>query len=188
MGHSRFRPTQLAWLGATLLALAMAAPVSTQAQVVVQFGRPQARGFSNNYPWFNNVPQYSESQSFQYFLAYHPDIAQALSINPGLLYNAAWRSENPDLEQYLNTHPTNGRRLTMQTGPPGRPKPSGVTTIASTNGAMPIGGMRTMPTGFTTIIRIGLRSIRASLTRRAPTTSRTSGIMVNGGMTRIRVG
>ena len=120
MGHSRFRPTQLAWLGATLLALAMAAPVSAQAQVVVQFGRPQARGFSNNYPWFNNVPQYSESQSFQYFLAYHPDIAQALSINPGLLYNAAWRSENPDLEQYLNTHPYEWQALNnanWSTGP-----------------------------------------------------------------------
>ena len=105
MGHSRFRASRLAWLGATLLALAMAAPVSAQVQVTVQFGRPQARGFSNNYPWFNDVPQYRGNESFQYFLAYHPDIAQALAVNPGLLYDAAWRSEYPDLEQYLNTHP-----------------------------------------------------------------------------------
>ncbi len=105
MGYSRFRASRLAWLGATLLALAMAAPVSAQVQVTVQFGRPQARGFSNNYPWFNDVPQYRGNESFQYFLAYHPDIAQALAVNPGLLYDAAWRSEYPDLEQYLNTHP-----------------------------------------------------------------------------------
>jgi hypothetical protein len=105
MGHSRFRASRLAWLGATLLALAMAAPASAQVQVTIQFGRPQARGFSNNYPWFNDVPQYQGNQTFQYFLAYHPDIAQALALNPGLLYDAAWRSEYPDLEQYLNTHP-----------------------------------------------------------------------------------
>jgi hypothetical protein len=120
MGHSRFRASRLAWLGATLLALAMAAPASAQVQVTIQFGRPQARGFSNNYPWFNDVPQYRGNQTFQYFLAYHPDIAQALALNPGLLYDAAWRSEYPDLEQYLNTHPYEWQALNnanWSTGP-----------------------------------------------------------------------
>jgi hypothetical protein len=120
MGHSRFRASRLAWLGATLLALAMAAPASAQVQVTIQFGRPQARGFSNNYPWFNDVPQYQGNQTFQYFLAYHPDIAQALALNPGLLYDASWRSEYPDLEQYLNTHPYEWQALNnanWSTGP-----------------------------------------------------------------------
>jgi len=120
MGHSRFRASRLAWFGATLLALAMAAPASAQVQVTIQFGRPQARGFSNNYPWFNDVPQYRGNQTFQYFLAYHPDIAQALALNPGLLYDAAWRSEYPDLEQYLNTHPYEWQALNnanWSTGP-----------------------------------------------------------------------
>ena len=120
MGHSRFRASRLAWFGATLLALAMAAPASAQVQVTIQFGRPQARGFSNNYPWFNDVPQYRGNQTFQYFLAYHPDIAQALALNPGLLYDAAWRWEYPDLEQYLNTHPYEWQALNnanWSTGP-----------------------------------------------------------------------
>lgn len=120
MGHSRFRASRLAWFGATLLALAMAAPASAQVQVTIQFGRPQARGFSNNYPWFNDVPQYRGNQTFQYFLAYHPDIAQALALNTELLYDAAWRSEYPDLEQYLNTHPYEWQALNnanWSTGP-----------------------------------------------------------------------
>jgi hypothetical protein len=27
------------------------------AQIVIQLGGPQVRGFSDNYPWFNDVPQ-----------------------------------------------------------------------------------------------------------------------------------
>jgi hypothetical protein len=90
-------------VGASLFAVAIAAPVS--ALVTIEFGRPQVPGFSNNYPWFNDVPQYPGNQSFQYFLAYHPNIALALSRNPGLLYNASWRSQYPELEQYLANHP-----------------------------------------------------------------------------------
>jgi hypothetical protein len=105
MGHSRSLPLRLKWMGAILFGLAIAGPASAQVQVRIEFGRPQAYGFSNNYPWFNDVPQYQGDQSFQYFLAYHPDIARALSRNPGLLYNAAWRSDNPALEDYLDSHP-----------------------------------------------------------------------------------
>ena len=105
MGHSRSLPLRLKWMGAILFGLAIAGPASAQVQVRIEFGRPQAYGFSNNYPWFNDVPQYQGDQSFQYFLAYHPDIARALSRNPGLLYNAAWRSDNPALEDYLASHP-----------------------------------------------------------------------------------
>jgi hypothetical protein len=120
MGHSRFVPIRLAWLGAALLALATAAPASAQIQVTILDGRPQARGFSDNYPWFNDVPQYQGDQTFQYFLAYHPDIAQALAQNPGLLYNAGWRSEYPDLEEYLDSHPYEWQALNnanWSTGP-----------------------------------------------------------------------
>ena len=98
-------PLRLKWMGAILFGLAIAGPASAQVQVRIEFGRPQAYGFSNNYPWFNDVPQYQGDQSFQYFLAYHPDIARALSRNPGLLYNAAWRSDDPALEHYLASHP-----------------------------------------------------------------------------------
>ena len=85
MGHSRSLPLRLKWMGAILFGLAIAGPASAQVQVRIEFGRPQAYGFSNNYPWFNDVPQYQNVQSFQYFLAYHPDIARALSRNPGAL-------------------------------------------------------------------------------------------------------
>jgi hypothetical protein len=86
-------------MGAILFGLAIAGPASAQVQVRIEFGRPQAYGFSNNYPWFNDVPQYQGDRSFQYFLAYHPDIARALSRNPGLLYNAAWQQARPAYRQ-----------------------------------------------------------------------------------------
>ncbi len=85
------------------MVFALAAPAS--AQVTIQFGGPQVSGFSNDYPWFNDVPQYQGDQSFRYFMAYHPDIAQSLSRNPGLLYNANWRAQFLALEQYLANHP-----------------------------------------------------------------------------------
>jgi hypothetical protein len=72
----------LIWFGAILLAVAIAAPVNAQ------FSMPQVPGFSNSYPWFNEVSQYQGDQSFQWFLANHPNIARALARNPGLLYNA----------------------------------------------------------------------------------------------------
>src|SRR5271155_2663363 len=84
------------------MVFALAAPAS--AQVTIQFGGPQISGFSNDYPWFNDVPQYQGDQSFRYFMAYHPDIAQSLSRNPALLYNAEWRAQFPALEQYLDNH------------------------------------------------------------------------------------
>ncbi len=78
---------------------------SASAQITIQLGGPAVPGFSNNYPWFNDVPQYQGDQSFRYFMAYHPQIARALSRDPGLLYNAGWRSQYPALEQYLANHP-----------------------------------------------------------------------------------
>jgi len=59
----------LTWCGAILLALATAAPTMTQLAI------PSIPGFSNNYPWFNEVPQYQGDQSFQWFLANHPNIS-----------------------------------------------------------------------------------------------------------------
>src|SRR5579872_3144151 len=120
MGHSRSLPLRLKWIGAILFSLAIAGPASAQVQVRIEFGRPQAYGFSNNYPWFNDVSQYQGDQTFQYFLAYHPDISRALALNPGLLYNAAWRSDNPALEQYLDSHPYEWQALNnanWSTGP-----------------------------------------------------------------------
>jgi len=87
------------WLGACLLALILAS--SAHAQLLM----PQVPGFSSDYPWFNNVSQYQGDQSFRYFLANHPNIAQALARNPRLLYDANWRSQFPALEQYLANHP-----------------------------------------------------------------------------------
>ena len=92
-----------AWCAAILLALAMAPPA--RAQVTTLFQEPPVPGFSNSYPWFNEVPQYQGDQSFQWFMANHPDIAGALARDPGLLYNANWRSQFPALEQYLANHP-----------------------------------------------------------------------------------
>jgi len=88
---------------AAAMVLALTAPAS--AQITIQFGGPQVPGFSNYYPWFNDVPQYEGNEGFRYFLAYHPNIARALSRNPGLLYNANWRAQYPQLQHYLRTHP-----------------------------------------------------------------------------------
>ena len=110
MGHSRFRSAKirckmrsLRWLGAMAIGFALAVPAS--AQVTIQFGGPRVSGFSNSYPWFNDMPQYRGDQSFRYFLAYHPNIAYALSRDPGLLYDAEWRSQYPELEDYMANHP-----------------------------------------------------------------------------------
>lgn len=105
MPRSRINTKSLAWGGAILLALAISAPARAQ------FSMPQVPGFSNNYPWFNEVPQYQESQSFQWFLANHPNIARALARNPGLLYNADWRSRAPALQRYLVQHPYGWQEL-----------------------------------------------------------------------------
>jgi len=95
----RFGRNALAWIGAMIVALAVAVPAFAYSDM------PEVSGFSNYYPWFNEVPQDRGQQSFQYFLAYHPYIAAALSHNPGLLYDEGWRSEQPALEQYLDNHP-----------------------------------------------------------------------------------
>jgi hypothetical protein len=93
------KQTTLALLGAIFLALGAAAPALAYPEI------QPVPGFSNYYPWFNEVPQDPGPQSFRYFLAYHPYIAAALSHNPGLLYSAGWRSQQPALEQYLENHP-----------------------------------------------------------------------------------
>ncbi|HVB55166.1 MAG TPA: hypothetical protein VNE63_01870 [Candidatus Acidoferrales bacterium] len=119
MSRSRIKQIKsMVWLGGLLFALAVAAPAP--AQVTIQIGGPQVPGFSNYYPWFNDVPQYQGDQTFRWFLAYHPNIARALSRNPGLLYNASWRSQFPALEQYLANHPYVWQALNNQywsTGP-----------------------------------------------------------------------
>jgi len=61
---------------AALLVLAVAAPALAQIQITIP-------GFRSDFPWFtNNVPQ---AQTFEQFLANHPDEARELSQNPGLL-------------------------------------------------------------------------------------------------------
>jgi hypothetical protein len=95
----------LAGMCAATMAFALATAAPARGQVPFQMGGPEVPGFSNSYPWFNDVPQYQGDQSFRYFLAYHPYIAQALSRNPGLLYDAEWRSQEPALEEYLASHP-----------------------------------------------------------------------------------
>jgi hypothetical protein len=112
MSRSNIKIKSIKWLGAILFALAIAAPAS--AQVRIEFGRPQVPGFSNNYPWFNDVSQYQTDQSFQHFLAYHPSIARELAQNPALLYNANWRSHHSLLAQYLANHPYVWQALNRQ--------------------------------------------------------------------------
>ncbi len=96
---STIRLITLTWLSVILLGIGLAVPARAQ------YPLPGVDGFSNDYPWFNEVPRYSGVESFQYFLAYHPQIARMLSRNPRLLYDSEWRSEQPALEQYLDNHP-----------------------------------------------------------------------------------
>ena len=91
------------WLGAVVFAVAIA--TSASAQVNIDISGPPVPGFSNYYPWFNDVPQYSGEQSFRWFLAHHPNVARELARNPALLYDANWRRQHPQLEQYFATHP-----------------------------------------------------------------------------------
>jgi hypothetical protein len=98
----------LTWCGAIVLALATTAPAMAQLAV------PQVPGFSNNYPWFNEVPQYQGNPSFQWFLANQPNISGILAGNPGLLYDARWRSQVPALQQYLASHPYEWQSLNAQ--------------------------------------------------------------------------
>jgi hypothetical protein len=97
--------TLLTWCGAILLTFGIAAPA------MAEFSMPQVPGFSNNYPWFNEVTQYQGNQSFQWFLAHHPNIAEPLARNPQLLYDANWRSRFPSLQQYLANHPYEWQEL-----------------------------------------------------------------------------
>jgi hypothetical protein len=97
--------TSLTWCGAILLAFGIAAPA------MAEFSMPQVPGFSNNYPWFHEVTQYQRNQSFQWFLAHHPNIAETLAGNPELLYDANWRARFPSLQQYLANHPYEWQEL-----------------------------------------------------------------------------
>ena len=81
---SRSRKIQMksiVWLGAALFTLVIAAPAP--AQVTIQIGAPQVPGFSNYYPWFNDVPQYQGDQTFRWFLANHPNIARRTCTESG---------------------------------------------------------------------------------------------------------
>ena len=119
LDYSRFHPMRRKLI-ATAIAVAKALPKVAVAGVCgatiafalaittpagAQYGEPSVSGFSSDYPWFNNVPQYQGNQSFRWFMANHPDIAGALARQPGLLYDANWRSQFPALEEYLANHP-----------------------------------------------------------------------------------
>jgi hypothetical protein len=108
MPRLRIKMKSLTWCGAIVLALASAA--AAMAQLVM----PQVPGFSNNYPWFNEVSQYQGNQSFQWFLANHPNISGILARNPGLLYDASWRAQVPALQQYMANHPYEWQSLNGQ--------------------------------------------------------------------------
>jgi hypothetical protein len=171
----------LTWCGTILLTFAIAAPV-------MAFSMPEVPGFSNNYPWFNEVPQDRGSRSFQWFLANHPNIAETLARHPGLLYNADWRSQVPALEQYLEDHPYEWQELNEDDWAEGPAETQWETTMISINGRMPIGGIGMTPTGSTTIIRIGTRSTPAGSVKTAPMTRSITGTMANGGTTRTPIG
>ena len=80
-------------LGA-LLALALATPAVIAQSI-------QIPGFPANFPWFTNVPQ---AQTFEQFLANHPDDRRELADNPGLLYDPNWRAQHQQLQYFLQTH------------------------------------------------------------------------------------
>jgi hypothetical protein len=105
VGAGTIRKVAAAGLFAGTIVFALAVATPAPAQVIVQIGSPPVPGFSNDYPWFNNVPQYQGNQSFRWFLANNPDIAQSLSQNPSRLYDSEWRSQFPALEEYLADHP-----------------------------------------------------------------------------------
>jgi len=77
------------------LVLAVVAPALAQIQITIP-------GFRSDFPWFTNVPQ---AQTFEQFLANHPDEARELSQNPGLLYDPSWRAQHRQLQYFLQTHP-----------------------------------------------------------------------------------
>lgn len=76
----------------------------------------------------------------------------------------------------------------MNTGQRDQPKHNGVITMRSTNGATPIGGIRTIPIGSITITRTGSHLTHAGATGMATTTNSTYGTTGNGGTRRIQLG
>src|ERR1700687_3048523 len=76
-----------------ILMLAPVAPASAQVQIP---------GFPINFPWFTNVPQ---AQTFEQYLASHPDDQRELAQNPGLIYDPGWRGQHRQLQYFLQTHP-----------------------------------------------------------------------------------
>jgi len=62
----------------------------------------QIPGCPSNFPWFTNVPQ---AQTFEQFLASHPDDRRELADNPGLIYHPNWRAQHQQLQYFLQTHP-----------------------------------------------------------------------------------
>ena len=57
--------TSALYFGAILFVLAISA--SSPAQVMAQIGGPQVPGFSNYYPWFNEVPPIRQMKAFGIF-------------------------------------------------------------------------------------------------------------------------
>src|ERR1700682_270778 len=76
-----------------ILAMVISAPASAQTQIP---------GFPINFPWFTNVPQ---AQTFEQYLASHPDDQRELAQNPGLIYDPNWRGQHRQLQYFLQTHP-----------------------------------------------------------------------------------
>lgn len=60
--------------------------------------------------WAAPMPQENditrgELANFDRFLDSHPNIAQDLKANPGLVNDASYLSQHPELQQFLNSHP-----------------------------------------------------------------------------------
>src|ERR1700674_2206308 len=92
--RSMMKRTTAMVLGA-MLVLATVTPAA-MAQMI------QIPGFPINFPWFTNVPQ---AQTFEQYLASHPDDQRELAQNPGLIYDPNWRGQHRQLQYFLQTHP-----------------------------------------------------------------------------------
>jgi len=52
--------------------------------------------------------------SLSNYLHYHPDIAQALTINPSVVNNPAYLAQHPDFKGFLHHHPDVAQQLSMR--------------------------------------------------------------------------
>jgi hypothetical protein len=164
-------------LGA-IFALAIVVPAFAQYSDATSY----PAGYPANYPWFTNDVR---SQSFQQFLASDPRDAQEIAPNPQVIYDRNWRMQHQPVESYFQSHPEvwdwlqqwgdydsqhqwhdaywwhQNNRHWFYTNHPRwvRSIPYGATRMATMttriNGATPTGGMKTIATGTTIVIRVG---------------------------------